>query len=252
VKRKVFTEKLAFELLRLGKLGIIKRLTVDYMNMYRLKRRTWPLLRSYWRKLRLRRNRRMVVMVLSVVGFVLLVGVVSAKIDGRSKIAPAAYTPLLNVIAEAESKGNYNAYFGDTANSDIRFTDMTIGQVLQWQAEYVRNGSYSSAVGRYQIVQSTLEGLVARLKLNVNTVKFDQKTQDMMAISLLERRGSQTFADQDMSPEQFAANLAQEWASLPKVMGENPDESYYASDGVNKSLVSIDEVLGALTVLSKP
>jgi conjugal transfer mating pair stabilization protein TraG len=165
------------------------------------------------------------------------------------KIDPAAYGALLNVIATGESSGNYNAHFGNAGNSTVRFTEMSVAQVLQWQEEYVRQGSASSAVGRYQIVRPTLVKLVQELRLDT-TVKFDERLQDRMAIALLERRGSLEYADEKLSREQFAANLSQEWAALPKVMGANPQESYYAGDGINESRISIEAVYRALDALN--
>jgi conjugal transfer mating pair stabilization protein TraG len=157
------------------------------------------------------------------------------------KIDPAAYTPILNTIAKGESEGNYNAYFGNAANATIRFTDMSVGEVLAWQQEYVHSGSPSSAVGRYQIIRPTLTGLVQELGLDP-AVRFDKTLQDRLAIALLERRGSEAYVGQKLSREQFAANLAREWAALPKVIGDNPEQSYYAGDGLNASRVSIGAV----------
>jgi muramidase (phage lysozyme) len=120
--------------------------------------------------------------------------------------------------------------------------------VMHWQQEYVRQGSVSSAVGRYQIVRPTLTGLVARLKLDPNA-RFDEAMQDRLAIALLERRGAVEYVEKKLSREQFAANLAKEWAALPKVAGDKPGESYYADDGINQSRVSIDEIYQALAGL---
>ena len=168
----------------------------------------------------------------------------------HSTINPAAYVPLLNTIAQGESNGNYNAYFGNSANVDIRFTDMTIEQVLQWQQQYVQQGSVSNAVGRYQIIQPTLQGLVQSLGIRTDA-RFDSKLQDRMAIALLERRGSIAFVNKTLTREQFAANIAKEWAALPRVLGPEPDESYYAGDGINISRISISQVYGALGNLKK-
>jgi muramidase (phage lysozyme) len=163
----------------------------------------------------------------------------------RLSVKPESYTPLLTLIAKGESNGNYNAYYGNPRNSDIKFTDMSIGDVMKWQKDYVAQGSPSSAVGRYQIISGTLEGLVRQLSLDT-TQKFDERTQDAMAIALLERRGSIAYVNQELSKEDFAANLAKEWAALPKVVGENPEQSYYAGDGLNKSRIAPDEVLSAI------
>ena len=170
--------------------------------------------------------------------------------SGPKKIDPAAYAPLLNVIAEGESSGNYNAYYGHAANAAVRFTSMSVEDVLRWQEEYVRQGSVSSAVGRYQIVRPTLTKLVKEQHIEPSA-RFDEKLQDRMAIALLERRGSVAYVEENLSREQFAANLAQEWAALPRVTGTNPAESYYAGDGINASRISVDAVLDALDVLKK-
>lgn len=158
---------------------------------------------------------------------------------------PNTYTPLLQLIATVESKGNYNAYFGNAANSAINFTEMTISEVMKWQAEFVRQGNASSAVGRYQIVDTTLMGLVRQLGIDTND-KFDRDTQDKLAVALIERRGAESYVNNELTRDEFAANLAKEWAALPKVIGENPHESFYASDGLNKSFVSVDEVRKAI------
>jgi muramidase (phage lysozyme) len=160
-------------------------------------------------------------------------------------INPAAYTPLLETIAKGESKGNYNAYFGNAANKKIRFTEMSVDEVLKWQENFVRKGSVSSAVGKYQIIRPTLVSLVRELKLD-NRTRFDENLQDKLAITLLERRGAHAFALKKLKREQFAANLAKEWAALPKATGANPKESHYAGDGINKAHISIDEIYEAL------
>lgn len=167
----------------------------------------------------------------------------------RRTVDPTTYRPLLNLIAKVESKGNYNAHFGNPGNTATDFTDMTIEEVQRWQGEFISQGNASSAVGRYQIIDTTLSGLVEQLDISPKQ-KFDQDTQDKLAITLLERRGSEKYVNDELTPEQFAANLAMEWAALPKVLGENPNSSYYDGDGLNKSLVPPDEVLKAVDAIA--
>lgn len=167
----------------------------------------------------------------------------------RLTVDPATYKPLLGLIAKAESNDNYNAHFNNPGNTSTKFTEMTIAEVLKWQAEYVNQGNFSSAVGRYQIINTTLSGLVKQLDIDTKQ-KFDQATQDKMAIALLERRGSEDYVNNQLTRDEFAANLAKEWAGLPKVTGDNPDDSYYASDGVNKARVKVDEVQKAIEPIS--
>jgi hypothetical protein len=162
-----------------------------------------------------------------------------------SRVDPNSYVPLLTLIAKAESSGNYNAHFGNARNDEVNFTDMTVAEVLAWQDRFVAQGNPSSAVGRYQIINTTLRELVKNLDIKP-TQKFDPQTQDKMAIALLERRGAELYANKQLSKDEFAANLAKEWAALPKITGSNPDQSYYANDGLNKSSVRVDDVKRAI------
>lgn len=165
-------------------------------------------------------------------------------------INPIAYKPLLEIIAEGESNGNYNAYFGAPSNTSLRLTDMTIAEVVNWQKQYVASGMPSNAVGRYQIIQPTLEGLINELNIEP-TEKFDETLQDTMAIALLERRGSKEFVKEEVTAEEFAASLAKEWAALPKVVGDNPADSYYSGDGLNQSRIPINKIMGAVEAFKK-
>jgi conjugal transfer mating pair stabilization protein TraG len=175
----------------------------------------------------------------------LLLVVLVGMMQYKAPIPQTAYSPLLDMIATAESRGNYNAHFGNAANQTVRFTDMTIADVLQWQNDFVQAGNPSSAVGRYQFIQPTLQGLVSELQLNPND-RFDETTQNKLAIALLERRGSIDFIDGKVSETDFAHNLSKEWAALPKVIGNAPEASYYDGDGLNKSLVDSKTSLAAV------
>lgn len=158
------------------------------------------------------------------------------------------YTNLLNTIAQGESKGNYNAYFGNAGNNKIDFTAMTVGEVLEWQASYVAQGSPSSAVGKYQFINTTLKSLLNEMGVS-HAERFDANLQDRLAIRLLERRGVQDYAHGRISREQLAHNLSKEWAALPRVIGGNPDSSYYDGDGLNKAHVKVDQVMAAIASL---
>lgn len=157
---------------------------------------------------------------------------------------------LLATIAKVESNDNYNAYFGNAGNSQILFTSMPIKDVLAWQDDFVAKGNASSAVGRYQFVDSTLRGLVTQLKIDQNTI-FDKPLQDKLAVALLERRGLREYVDTKLSREEFAHNLSKEWAALPKAIGDNPQQSYYAGDGLNHARLSINEIFSSIDTLRK-
>jgi conjugal transfer mating pair stabilization protein TraG len=185
--------------------------------------------KKYLRKLKKRFRRTFTKRNALLIGiFILSVIVLWAIMHQRNAIAPAAYKPLLEVIAKAESQGNYNAYFGHATNHQIDFTAMSIADILKWQEQYVAQGSPSSAVGRYQIIRPTLLEL------------------DRFAITLLEKRGAIAFAQNKLSAENFAHELSKEWASLPRVIGTLPEASYYAGDGLNKSLIDSKSSLEAI------
>jgi hypothetical protein len=179
---------------------------------------------------------------LLIIGIFIYAGYMATK---RLSVDAASCQPLLNLIATFESGGNYNAYYGHSRNSTINFTNMSIADVMKWQNEYVANGSPSSAVGRYQIINTTLSGLVQRLGIQPHQ-KFDKGMQDRMAVALLEKRGANEYVNQELSKKEFAANLAKEWAALPKVIGPDPNASYYAGDGLNRSHIEPEKVFKAI------
>jgi conjugal transfer mating pair stabilization protein TraG len=162
---------------------------------------------------------------------------------------PDIYTAdLRTTIAKAESNGNYNAYFGNSRNTEIQFTKMTIAEVFEWQRQFVAAGNASSAVGRYQFIDTTLQGLVKSKGIDPQSI-FNEATQDVLADALLERRGLRDYIEGDLSRDEFAHNLSKEWAALPRVIGDSPAASYYAGDGLNASRTSIDEIYKAIATV---
>lgn len=158
------------------------------------------------------------------------------------------HTALLETVAKGESNGNYNAYFGNSSNASVDFTSMSVNQVLAWQKDFVEKGSPSSAVGRYQFIRPTLEGVVNESGISKEAA-FSKDLQDKLAIALLERRGLHDYMRGKLTREQFAHNLSKEWAALPKVVGDNPETSYYEGDGLNKVRVSIADLYNGIDTL---
>ncbi len=168
---------------------------------------------------------------------------------------PRGVKALLDFIAQFESAGNYNARFAAAGNQDPRFTEMTLRDVLRWQGDFVRKGSPSSAVGRYQIIRKTLETLIDGLTLDPPAVRFDEHIQDRMATRLLEARGLKKYLAGELSPEGFANSVSREWAALPIVTNDFPDHqgragrrgfSFYAGVGNNKAHAGIESYLRAV------
>ena len=158
---------------------------------------------------------------------------------GRESVS-RTWNSLLDMIGHHESRGNHNVAYGGRQGN---FTNMTLNEVLAWQKDYVKNGSGSSAVGKYQIIQGTLRGLMSEMNLT-GQEKFDPAMQDRMAIHLLQRRGLGQFERGHMSETEFMRRLSQEWASLPK---DDAGKSYYAGDKIgNKAHATPQEVRSTL------
>lgn len=155
------------------------------------------------------------------------------------KVDKGSTPSILDLIAKHESGGNYNVAWG---GKEGNFTDMTLDQVMNWQANKLKQGSPSSAVGRYQFLKGTLEDLKKKTGLKGDE-PFNEELQDRLAIELLKRRGYDKFKQGELSTDEFMVNLAKEWASLPK---DRSGKSYYAGDGLNKALVNPKEVLRVL------
>ena len=155
--------------------------------------------------------------------------------------------PLLDFIAKPESGGDYNVVWGRIQPADRPkrpLVTMTIAEVLAWQ-ESIDARYQSEAAGRYQIMEDTLRPLPPAAGLLPSDL-FNEANQDALATVLLRRRGLDKFLAGKISAEEFANNLAREWASLPVVTGPKAGRSYYAGDGLNKSHVSVSDFLAAV------
>jgi len=183
----------------------------------------------------------------------------SATISSVSAATQTAATPLLDFIGNKESQG-YDDISGLV--SQYRYpgkslTSMTIQEVLDWQ-ESIDRFQLSEASGRYQIMEDTLRGynndsatgpgnpLYTRAGLSGGSM-FSPENQDKLAIVLLEQRGLNRFLTGEITREDFANNLASEWASLPLVSGPNTGRSKYSGDRAgNVALTTVQEFLNAI------
>jgi len=157
------------------------------------------------------------------------------------------YKKLLDFIAMHESNGDYNVVWSRIKKEDRPIkplTEMTIGEVLEWQDRIDPNYP-SEAAGRYQIMEDTLRGLYDEAGLSTLDL-FDARGQDCLAIQLLYRRGLLSYLAGDITIEKLANSLAKEWASLPCVSGPKKGRSYYGGDGLNRALADVEPFLAAV------
>lgn len=136
---------------------------------------------------------------------------------------------LLDFIGRLESSDNYNVIAG---GQEKPLTKMTVKEIRKLQKDLEDKGANSTAVGRYQVKDTTLDYLIKRMGLDENTI-FDEKLQDSMAVELFKRRGFESLKSGNISVEEFIYNLSQEWAALPK---DTSNKSYHGKIGNNKAL----------------
>jgi muramidase (phage lysozyme) len=156
----------------------------------------------------------------------------------------ASTTKILDLIGRAESGGNYSILVGGKTNPDL--PNMTISEVLAFQSNMRAQGHESTAVGKYQIIQRTLQGLLSQGIVSPNET-FSPGTQDKLAIALLNEVGWPKFQSGKMSADQMADAIAHIWAGFPMAGGQ----SAYQGLGSNKATVGRQEVLTALTDVPK-
>lgn len=161
-------------------------------------------------------------------------------------------TDLLGLIGRAEGTDRGRGYnetlgYGAYTGGARELTGMTLDQIDALQQEMLRHpGNHwrSSAVGRYQIVRTTLQGLRRQLGLRGDEM-FDAAMQDRLATALLERRGLSRFQAGRMTPQAFQASIAREWASIPD---PTTGQGFYANQrrpGVDQG--TVNGVFGRLT-----
>jgi len=157
-----------------------------------------------------------------------------------------SFDPLLNLIGKSEGTDRRRGYnetlgYGAYTGGDRDLCSMTLDQIDALQGAMLRhpnNRWNSSALGRYQIVRTTLRSLRRRLGLDGRDL-FDAAMQDRLAAQLLIGRGFTQFISGRKSEDDFINALAREWASLPTTAGVG----YY---GGQRAHVTLAEVRRAL------
>ncbi|MES0864814.1 hypothetical protein ABLN87_20885 [Ruegeria sp. SCPT10] len=103
-----------------------------------------------------------------------------------------------------------------------RPTQMTLGEIKTWIRA---TPGQHHAIGRFQVIPSTLASLQRRLRLPDSAV-FNKTTQNKMAGVLLYDAGYQDFVAGDLTLFRFMDNLALIWAGFPKANGKSHYHGY--------------------------
>lgn len=136
------------------------------------------------------------------------------------------YRPLLDLIGFAEGTDRKRGYnetlaYGAYTGGDVHLVGMTLQEIDTLQTKMLKhpaNSFNSSALGRYQIVRTTLRTVRKSLSLPANAL-FGSEMQDRCACYLLGLRGIDKYLAGRLSEDTLIDNLAREWASLPTVSG---------------------------------
>ena len=153
---------------------------------------------------------------------------------------------LLDLIALPESGGNYNAWYGNATQDGVDLATLTVDQVRALQADLVRSQG-GSAIGRYQLLDETLDGLVERLGV-AGSEPFTPALQDRLALQLARDAGMDSWLEGGLSDTRFAQNLAQVWAGLP---ADASNQSHYAGIQGNRATLAWDSVLVSLAAIRR-
>lgn len=137
------------------------------------------------------------------------------------------YRPLLDLIGFAEGTDRKRGYnetlaYGAYTGGDVHLVGMTLQEIDTLQTKMLKhpaNSFNSSALGRYQIVRTTLRAIRKTLKLPPSAL-FDAEMQDRCACYLLGLRGIDKYLAGRLSEDTLINNLAHEWASLPTTAGK--------------------------------
>lgn len=175
----------------------------------------------------------------------------NANVATGAATLPAAdkyhvYRPMLDLIGFAEGTDRKRGYnetlaYGAFTGGDVDIVSMTLQEVDALQTRMLKhpvNSFNSSALGRYQIVRTTLRTIRKTLKLPA-TALFDADMQDRCACYLLGLRGIDKYLAGRLSEDTLIDNLAREWASLPTISGKGA----YAGQSAAVKLDRVRQVL---------
>lgn len=137
---------------------------------------------------------------------------------------------LMEVVKERVSEvegtsdeGGYDRLLGNQeGNFGVKPSQMTVAEILDFQkqrgegsyAEYAKDtvGRISTPVGKYQVVGTTLQGLVDKGIVDENEM-FDAATQERIGSYLIQSRG---LFDENITDEQFIENLGNEFEGIER------------------------------------
>ncbi|MEO1110090.1 MAG: hypothetical protein AAFX90_19425 [Pseudomonadota bacterium] len=166
----------------------------------------------------------------------------------------SVYRPLLNLIGHSEGTDKGDGYnetlaYGEYTGGDVDLVSMSLRQIDALQTKMLahpKNSWNSSAIGRYQIVRTTLRKIKETLDLS-DDLLFDRAMQDRMGCYLLGVRGIDKWLAGRLSDNTMLLNLAKEWASLPTPEGKG----YYGGQRAHVTVIQVKAALADVRALHR-
>ena len=166
---------------------------------------------------------------------------------------------LKELIFGAESKAaGYDQVVGNKtiidANGNKRKpTDMTVGEIKDWQEKAIKDGWASTAVGAYQIVSTTMNESYTTKGIP-DSAKFTPEVQDKMFNNLLEHRKIRQFESGAITGREFIFELSKEWAGLKNMSGQGYHDKQDPITGawINKASASPESLASTFRQTAVP
>lgn len=165
------------------------------------------------------------------------------------------YAPLADLIGKTEGgRYGYNALVykyvdgKKVSGGSADLVNMTMKEVKEFQKGMRAKGHASTAVGRYQVIDTTLQDAQNALRIPDSAI-FNARTQDRIFTWLADRRGFRAYLDNptEENKRKLLANLPNEWAVLKTAKGKGVWDHLAGNKGtVSQSVV--DEAIVRGTV----
>lgn len=152
-------------------------------------------------------------------GVAVAISVIHVRKEVPAHTAPTVM-PILEFVSKTEGTAKGRGYeetlgYGAFTGGNVTLTAKSLDDIDEIQTRMLRhpkNKWNSSAVGKYQIIRTTLRQLRKKLGLK-GTELFDAEMQDRLAFQLLKWRGYDDWKAGRISDRAFQASIAKEWAS---------------------------------------
>lgn len=168
---------------------------------------------------------------------------------------------------EAKTWNDYNYYTNAGLKSVVNakntkpfsnklLTEMTIGEVMEYQSMSRSGIGQLWATGHFQVIPDTLQGIYGKAKLNRDS-KYDEINQSAIADALIDERTTlrkylnKEIEDTDANLQRASLDVAKTWSSVGvpysvtnnKGLARSKNMSYYGSDKASVSTEAVQEAL---------